>query len=262
MAWAIIGGVLRSRLLPGGAMIVSEPLAGRREEIRSQLGVECTADNAAPARAPRVLLAVKPQVLDAVLAEIAPVLSNRTLVISIVAGIKTSKIDKSLGGKCRIVRVMPNTPMLVGAGMSAVAGGPRAGADDLAWTQRLFASAGEVCLVDEKDLDAVTAVSGSGPAYFFYMVEAMTQAGIEEGLAPEVAEKLARMTCLGAGRLLAESSEPAELLRRKVTSPGGTTQAAVESLESAKVRQALVQACRQAARRSRELSGYEKIYFY
>jgi pyrroline-5-carboxylate reductase len=148
---------------------------------------------------------------------------------------------------------MPNTPMLVGCGASAIAAGPLAREEELAWTQRLLATGGLTVRVDEELMDAVTAVSGSGPAYFFYLIEAMVAAGVTEGLDEATARALAAATCTGAGRMVTETGETPEVLRARVTSPGGTTQRAIETLQAAKVKEALVAAVRAAAERSREL---------
>ena len=253
MAEAILRGVIGSGFLPAGAVVASDVAADRRRRVAGETGVTCTADNLVPAACRRVLLAVKPQVMGVVLDEIATSVRPDALVVSIAAGIGTGFLDGRLGGKGRLVRVMPNTPMLVGAGASAVAAGPRAGAADVAYVCGLFSAGGEAVVVDEAMMDAVTAVSGSGPAYFFYLVEAMVEAGVAEGLPADVAEKLAGRTCLGAGRLLAETGKRPDALRAAVTSPGGTTQRAIEVLEGSGVKQRLVEAIRAAARRSREL---------
>ena len=192
-------------------------------------------------------------VVIAIIGVIAGVVVPDAVVVSIAAGITTSYIDERLGGRGRIVRAMPNTPMLVGEGMSALAAGPRATADEIRWTQKLFAASGETCVVAEEQMDAVTAVSGSGPAYFFYLIEAMIAAGAAEGLDAETAAKLARQTCVGAAKLLVESDEPPEGLRARVTSPGGTTQRAVGTLDDAGVKDSLIKAIRAAAQRCREL---------
>ncbi|MCJ7544318.1 MAG: pyrroline-5-carboxylate reductase [Phycisphaerae bacterium] len=252
MAEAIVRGVVRAEVLKAGAIMAADPAAERRRVLEG-LGAACTAHNADAAACPRVLLAVKPQVLPRVLTEIAPAVRPQATVISIAAGVTTAAIDQRLGGRGRIVRVMPNTPMLVGCGASAIAAGPRATPEDLDWTQRLFAAGGITCRVDEALLDAVTAVSGSGPAYFFYLIEAMVAAGVAEGLPQDVARALASATCTGAGRMLSETGESPQVLRARVTSPGGTTQRAMESLEAAGVMDALIAAVRAAAERSREL---------
>jgi pyrroline-5-carboxylate reductase len=253
MAEALLRGVTASGFIPAGAIVAADPSAERRELLSGKLAVTCVADNAAAAACPRVLLAVKPQVMAEVLAAVAPTVRPDALVISIAAGVTTTMLDNRLGGRGRIVRVMPNTPMLVGAGISAVAAGPRAGDDDVAWTCDLFATSGEVVRVGEEMMDAVTAVSGSGPAYFFYLVEAMIAAGLAEGLDERTAARLAGHTCLGAGRLLADTGESAAALRARVTSPGGTTQRAVETMDAAGAKDILVRAVRAAAARAREL---------
>ncbi|MFB3892072.1 MAG: pyrroline-5-carboxylate reductase [Phycisphaerae bacterium] len=253
MAEAILRGVLRGNFLPHNAIIASDPVFDRRQHITRNVGVSCVDDNAVPASCPTVLLAVKPQVMGGVLDGIARHVSPDALIVSIAAGIPTSFIDSHLGGRGRIVRVMPNTPMLAGAGMSALAVGPRATEADLRQAERYFSASGQTVIVTEEQLDAVTAVSGSGPAYFFYLVEAMIEAGVAEGLAEDTAAALAVQTCVGAAKLLSDSRERPEVLRRKVTSPGGTTQRAIETMEATGVKKAIVAAIRAAAARSREL---------
>jgi len=253
MAEAILRGVIGSGSLPADAVIASDPLPERRKRLTDEIGVSCVAGNLAPARCPRVLLAVKPQVMGEVLDNIASTVGADALVVSIAAGISTGFIDRHLGGRGRIVRVMPNTPMLVGEGMSAIAPGPRATGEDVGWTAQLFGAGGRTVTVTGEMMDAVTAVSGSGPAYFFYLIEAMIAAGVAEGLEPETAALLAGQTCAGAAKLLMDSHEPPDVLRARVTSPGGTTQRAIEAMESARVKESLISAIRAAAERSREL---------
>jgi pyrroline-5-carboxylate reductase len=252
MCAAIVRGVVSSGFLKAGEVLVAEPLEQRRDAL-AELGASVTTDNALAAGCPRVLLAVKPQVLAEALSRVSASVRTDALVISIAAGISTARIDELLGGRGRIVRTMPNTPMIVGAGVAAVAGGPRSTPGDLDWTESLLKSCGTVVRVDESMLDSVTAVSGSGPAYFFYLVEAMMDAGVAEGLDPQTALALARGTCLGAGELLVKSGALPQALRAQVTSPGGTTQRAVETMDSAHVKELLVRAIRSAAARSREL---------
>ncbi len=255
MAEALLRGVIRSNVLPPAKIVASDPLPARTELLECDLNVTCAEDNSVPAGCPHIVLAVKPQLIGEVLAEVAPVVQEDALVISIAAGVTTRRVNEALGGKARIVRVMPNTPMLVGAGVSAIAPGPRATQEDVQWTVRIFAAAGETVVVDEEMMDAVTAVSGSGPAYFFYLIEAMIAAGIAEGLTPQVAATLAAQTCAGAGKLLIETGESPEALRARVTSPGGTTQRAIETLDAASVKDKLIEAVRAAAQRSRELGA-------
>ncbi len=253
MAEALLRGILSSNLIAHNAVIVSDPQFSRRQFFTRELSVTAADDNTIPARCPRLILAVKPQVMGEVLDGLVEAVSPDAMVISIAAGIRSQFIFDRLGGKGRIVRVMPNTPMLIGEGMSAVSAGPGATDADLAWTEKIFAASGRTVRVDEELIDAVIAVSGSGPAYFFYLIEAMVEAGAAEGLEREMALELAIQTCRGAAELLVSSGESPEVLRAKVTSPGGTTQAAVESMESSGVRKALIAAFQRAAQRSREL---------
>ena len=255
MAEAILRAEVHSGYLSPGEIVVADILQERRQKLSSELGVGWAPDNLVSARCPRMLLSVKPQQLDEVLVEIAECVGADALVISICAGVTTAHIDGLLGGRGHIVRVMPNTPMLVGAGMSAIAPGPRANDDDVQWAERLFASSGKTVPVEEAMMDAVTAVSGTGPAYFFYLIEAIIEAGIAEGLTGEFAYQLAVQTCAGAAKLLADSGEAPEVLRRRVTSPNGTTQRAVEILDGAESKQTWIAAVRAAAQRSRELGG-------
>lgn len=255
MAEAMVRGAISAGVLQSSEIMSVDPDEARRKLFVEELGVEATAENSAAAGAPRVLLAVKPQMMGEVLAAISGHVADDATVISIAAGVSTSAIDAALGGKGRIVRVMPNTPMLAGAGMSALAAGPRATEDDLDWTRRLLESAGRAVTVSEEMMDAVTAVSGSGPAYFFYLIEAMVAAGVAEGLDADTAALLARQTCAGAAKLLEETGESPETLRDRVTSPGGTTQKAIETLDAAGVQDSLIAAVRAAAARSRELGG-------
>lgn len=254
MAEAIVGGAVRSGLIRAERIVVCEPRSDRRAKLSTELSVRCTDDNAVGGACPRVLLAVKPQTMDKVVKTLPDVLGFDALVVSIAAGLPTGYFDERLGGRGRIVRVMPNTPMLVGAGASAVSAGPRATPEDVAWVRDLFAGAGGLVLeVPEEQMDAVTAVSGSGPAYAYYLIEAVVAAGAAEGLSPDDALCLAVQTLAGAARLLQETAqEPAEL-RRRVTSPGGTTERAIETLDDAGMKDTLVRAVRAAAQRSREL---------
>jgi len=253
MAEALLRGAISANVIDRRDVVAADPKLERRRLFTHDLGVSAVSDNATAARCTRVLLSVKPQVMAAVLKEVAEAVRPDAMVVSIAAGIRTEFIFEALGRRGRIVRVMPNTPMLVGAGAAALCKGPGATDEDLSWTEKLFASSGKTVRVDEPLIDAVTAVSGSGPAYFFYLIEAMVAAGAAEGLDEQVALQLAVQTCRGAGELLARSEESPEVLRGKVTSPGGTTQAAIESMQAAGVREALVAAVRRAAERSREL---------
>jgi pyrroline-5-carboxylate reductase len=256
MAEAITRGVLSARLFRPDQLIAADVAPARRELFERELKVRAVELPADAARgACRLLLSVKPQQMAAALANIGEVLPPSALVISIAAGVGTAFIERALGqgNSWRIVRTMPNTPMLVGQGMVAVAAGRNATADDLADATRIFAAAASVISVEEDKLDAVTAMSGSGPAYFFYLVEQMVRGGVELGLTPEQSHELAAKTAVGAAKMLVSSSDSPQELRRKVTSPGGTTQAAITYMESAGVGQSIVRAIKAAHQRSREL---------
>jgi pyrroline-5-carboxylate reductase len=258
MAEAIARSVLGKGMLRKEQLIAADVSPARRELFSRELGVSAVEENVAAARdAKMVLLSVKPQQMKDVLAGIGAVMGAQTLVISIAAGISSGFIEKHLGGgkAWRVIRAMPNTPMLVGQGMVALARGKDASETDLAAARRIFEAGAAVLELGEEKMDAVTAMSGSGPAYFFYLVEKMTEAGISLGLTPQEAQVLAVRTCIGAGAMLAGSSETPRELRRKVTSPGGTTQAAIETLESRQAGEAIVAAIRRAAERGRELGA-------
>ncbi|MGB7157804.1 MAG: pyrroline-5-carboxylate reductase [Tepidisphaeraceae bacterium] len=260
MAEAIARGVMAKSLLRAGQIIAADVSPQRRELFEKQLGVKAVEQNADVARQSRtVLLSVKPQQMAEALAALAPAMSDQTLVVSIAAGISTTFIEKHLGGgdgkRWRVVRVMPNTPMLVGEGMSGIARGMNASDDDVATVRRLFESAGDVIEVGEDKMNAVTAISGSGPAYFFLLVEQMIVAGVDMGLSPQHARQLAAKTALGAAKMLVTSPDAPQELRRKVTSPGGTTHAAIAHMQSHNVPERIVEAIKAAERRGRELGS-------
>jgi pyrroline-5-carboxylate reductase len=191
-----------------------------------------------------------------VLGQLAPVIPENALIISIAAGISTRFIEQNLGSRpCRVIRTMPNTPMLVGEGMVAMAPGSRATPADMDDARRIFSPAAAVMDVTEDKLDAVTALSGSGPAYFFLLVEQMIRAGIELGMTPEQARLLSIRTALGAAKMMGASSESPQDLRRKVTSPKGTTYEAISYMEQKDLPQTIVDAIKAAQRRSRELGS-------
>lgn len=256
MAEALVAGILNGGLCLPSEVTVSDVDAARRHLFASTLGVQAVADNAEAVRdADVIVLAVKPQVMAVVLAELRGKLPAAALVISIAAGITTRTIEAGLGGNVRVVRVMPNTPCLVRCGASAVAPGSRARETDLATAEQLMGSTGIVVRVAEKDMDAVTALSGSGPAYFFYFIEAMLTVAEEMHLDASTARRLAVATMEGAARLLAESEATPAELRGRVTSKGGTTAAAVAVLEERAVGPAIQDALLAAMHRSRELAA-------
>jgi len=256
MAEAIVRGVLRAGIFAAGQIVVSDVSPQRRGLFEKQLTVRAVEDNSAVARESKVVvLSIKPQKMAEALSGIGQVLRDQSLVISIMAGISTAKIEAQLGAakSWRIVRCMPNTPMLVGEGMAVISAGGNAAAEDLAMARRIFQSSATVLELPESMLDAVTAISGSGPAYFFFLVEQMIKGGVEMGFTPEQAHLLATRTASGAAKMMISSKDSPEELRRKVTSPGGTTQAAIETMQSRYVPDAIVAALKHAAQRSREL---------
>ena len=254
MAEAIVRGVLRCDRITNRQIIVSNPSVGRREFFERELGVTATEDNDAVAKAVKTLvLCIKPQKAADVLAGIARWLAPDALVVSVMAGISAAFIQKTLGGKRRVVRAMPNTPMLVGEGMVAVARGSFATAADIQEATHLFSSSADVMEVTEDQIDAVTAVSGSGPAYFFYLVEAMTAAGVALGLTEDQAVRLATRTACGAGHMLVAGADSPAELRRRVTSPNGTTHAAIEHMAAVGFPKIVADAMAAAEKRSKEL---------
>jgi pyrroline-5-carboxylate reductase len=251
MAEAILRGLLRAGL-SADQLSASDPDPERRRLVRDELGIRASESNAEVAeRAEVVVLAVKPQQLERA-AHTLP-RDGGPLYLSIVAGATTASLRRMLGGGARIVRSMPNTPALVGAGISAVASDGGAEPADVERACAVLRAVGEVVQVPETALDAVTGLSGSGPAYVFLFIEALTEAGVREGLATDVARALALETVYGAGRLARETGDHPALLRERVTSPGGTTSAGLAALEAAGFRAALHAAVRAATQRSREL---------
>ena len=253
MAEALIRGILRAKLVEPSRITAADVRAERLALLQSAFGIRTTGDNTAALRdADIVILAVKPQQLGAALESLRPI--SAPLWISIVAGVSISQIEKKLGGSARVVRVMPNTPALVGAGAAGLAKGARASEEDLVSAEAIFHAVGITARIDETLMDAVTALSGSGPAYIFLVTEAMINGGIALGLDPAMAKALAVQTVHGAAELLMETGEEPQSLRSKVTSPGGTTEAAVRVMSSQKLLEIFVDAMRAAAQRSQELS--------
>jgi pyrroline-5-carboxylate reductase len=259
MAEAIVRGLLKSGLYRPEHLIAADVAPARRELFQNELHVRAVESNADAARDARVLLlSVKPYQMADVLGGIGQVIDPaKTLIVSIAAGVRSTSIEQHLGaGKpWRVVRSMPNTPMLVGEGMVGVAAGRLATPDDLATARRIFEASADVIEVPEEQIDAVTAVSGSGPAYFFYVVEHMVRAGIEMGLTPEHAHLLASKTALGAARMLLTSPDSPQELRRKVTTPNGTTHAAISRMEDGNVGAIIGEAVKAAERRGKELGA-------
>ncbi|HEX7341503.1 MAG TPA: pyrroline-5-carboxylate reductase [Rhodanobacteraceae bacterium] len=231
MARSLVGGMVRAGH-DASLLHVAEPDAAARERLASDFGVDTHADNhAAINGANIVVFAVKPQVLPAVCADLGSAIATaRPLLISIAAGIRTDQIERWLGNPAAVVRVMPNTPALIGAGANGLFANALVSADQRRQAQAILDASG-ICewIDDEVLMDTVTSISGSGPAYFFLLVEALEEAAVTHGLPREAARHLAAQTCMGAGRMLLESGGAPAELRRRVTSPNGTTQAALES---------------------------------
>ncbi|MGH8862946.1 MAG: pyrroline-5-carboxylate reductase [Jatrophihabitantaceae bacterium] len=254
-----IGEALLTGLLRGGRgpsdIVVSEKHPERARYLADSYGVK-TLDVAETVDAARTLvLAVKPQDIDTLLAELAPSVTTDHVIVSVAAGITTAKISSRLPDGVPVVRCMPNTPALVDEAMTAVSAGAHAAERHLAIAEALLGSVGRVVRVPESQLDAVTALSGSGPAYFFYLVEAMIDAGILLGLPRALAAELIVQTAIGSAKMLRDSGEHPVQLREAVTSPGGTTIAAIRELEVHGVRAALLAAIEAACLRSRELGA-------
>jgi pyrroline-5-carboxylate reductase len=257
MAEAIARGILAARLLDAKRIVAADLSPQRRELFTQQLGITTVQKNTSAVRGSRiVLLSVKPQQMESALGQMREALDAGSLIVSIAAGISTAKIARWLdGGDRHIIRAMPNTPMLVGKGMVALCRGAHATAADMATVTQLFEAAASVVEVDESQMDAVTAVSGSGPAYVFYLAEQMIRAGVAFGLSPRQARELALRTVEGAAVMLVKSDDTPEVLRKKVTSPGGTTQAAIEHMERQNVGPSIVDAIGAAVKRGKELGG-------
>ncbi|QLY32261.1 pyrroline-5-carboxylate reductase [Nocardia huaxiensis] len=255
-----IGEALIAGLLESGRaskdLVVCEPVAARGELLAQRFGVRVTGEVAdAATGADLIVIAVKPGDVDGVLTDLAKIeLGNDSdaVLVSLVAGVPTLRFENKLPAGFPVVRVMPNTPMLVGQGMSAIAAGRYARKEQLALVTEMLESVGKVVTVSEPQMDAVTAVSGSGPAYFFLVVEAMIDASVGLGLTRDVATQLVVQTMLGSAALLEESGQSAVELRAAVTSPAGTTAAALRELERGAVRSAFHEALNAAKRRSAE----------
>ena len=254
MGEALIAGLIGSGRMSAEEFVVVEPDGPRAAALATLHGVTTTADLEHFSLDPTTfdaLIAVKPATVVDVCRQLAGRVGR---VLSIAAGVTTATIEEALGAKTPVVRSMPNTPALVGVGASAIAAGRHASGDDLDWATGILGAVGLVERVDETLLDAVTGLSGSGPAYLFLVAEALVDGGVAQGLPRPVAVTLAHQTIAGAGRLLVESGDQAALLRANVTSPGGTTAAGLRALESAGVRSAFIEAVAAATRRAGELS--------
>ena len=255
MGEAILSRLIAQKVYPAEAILVSEPQPERRDYLQQQYQIQTTADNRTAAKASEVLLlAIKPQVLDLVVASLADrePKSDRPLVISILAGVPLSKLSAVFPNQ-PVVRVMPNTPAIIGAGMTAIAAGKDVKPEQMQIAKSIFTSVGQVVEVPEYQMDAVTGLSGSGPAFVAIAIEALADGGVAAGLPRAIAQKLAIQTVLGTAQLLQESQLHPAQLKDRVTSPGGTTIAGVAELESNGFRSAIIEAVQAAYHRSQDL---------
>ncbi len=254
MGETLLSGLLRAGRRPG-ELLITERREERATELRERYGVDVVTNVEAAAKADTLVLVVKPQDMPDLLAEIAPVVRPTQTVVSLAAGITTGFIESRLPEGVAVVRVMPNTPALVDEGMAAISRGAHCDESHLVLAEGLLAATGKVVRVPEKQQDAVTAISGSGPAYIFFVVESMIEAGVHMGLPRSTATELVVQTVVGSAKLLRETGEHPTVLRERVTSPGGTTAAAVRELEDHKVRAAFLSAIEAARNRSRDLAA-------
>jgi pyrroline-5-carboxylate reductase len=254
MGEAIVGGLVTAGALSADRITVAEPAAVRRDALAQAFGVRTVAEGADALPADIVLLAVKPQVIDEVVSALSSSLGG-SLVVSIAVGVSSARLEALLPAGTAVVRVMPNTPALVGEAMSVASGGSEASAEQTELVRGLFALLGRSMILDERYQDAAAAISGSGPAYFALVVDALARGGVRQGLPRDVAQTLATQTMLGTAKMLAETGMHPEALVDGVTSPGGTTIAAVEALESRSVRAAFSEAVAAAVKRAKELGS-------
>ncbi|HEX9741987.1 MAG TPA: pyrroline-5-carboxylate reductase [Nitrospiraceae bacterium] len=253
MGEALIGGWLAAKTVPPEALVATDASAERRDLMKRRFGIRTGTDNRdAASWADVVVLAVKPQILDGVMKELSSALAGK-LVLSIAAGVTIAHLARLAPKGVRVVRVMPNTPVLVGDGVSALSFGDGVSDKDQQLTRRLFEAVGRAVVVEEKLMDAVTGLSGSGPAYVFMAIEALADGGVKMGLPRTVADLLAAQTVLGAARMVLETGEHPAKLKDRVASPGGTTIAGLHRLEQGGLRAALMAAVEAAAKRSEEL---------
>jgi pyrroline-5-carboxylate reductase len=254
MGEAMIKGLLQAGLVPPETICATDVRAERLDQIARQYGVRAVAGNSAlVSESDVVILAVKPQIMGAVLKEVAPAVDGRKLFISIAAGVATRTLREHLGKPVRLIRVMPNTPALVLEGVTAIARSDGLEPGDLETAQELFGAVGRVVVLDESALDAVTGLSGSGPGYVAIVIESLADGGVKMGLDRATALTLAAQTVLGSAKLILETGAHPGQLKDMVASPGGTTIAGIAALEEGGVRHTFISAVERATQRSREL---------
>ncbi len=254
MAEALVRGLVQGGVVAAANIIASTPRSERLDELKASYAIVTTADNAEVARKAQILvLSVKPQILERVLREVSNHVMAGALVISVAAGVDTATIESLLPSGARVVRAMPNMPALVRAGATAISRGSHATDADLAEARLVFDAVGLTVVLDEGQLDAVTGLSGSGPAYIFLIIEALADAGVKVGLSRRNAQRLAAQTVMGSAKLLLDTDEHPGRLKDMVTSPGGTAIAGLHTLEEGGLRTTLMNAVETATKRAREL---------
>lgn len=256
MGGILLQAFLRSGLFAAGQIAATVAHEVRAQALSQQFGLTVLTDNRAAVRgADIVLLAVKPTQVLEVVREITPDLAANALLISVAASVKTSAIETAAGGSHAVIRGMPNTPAALGAGVTALCRGRFVSDDQLALAQRIFATVGRVVVVDERHMDAVTGLSGSGPAFLYIIIEALAEAGVNVGLPREIATQLAAQTAYGAARMVLETGNHPALLKDEVTTPAGCTVDGILELEEGGLRVTLIKAVKRSTERARELAG-------
>lgn len=255
-----MGGIILQALLKNGMLSTKSTCATvahqeRAQALAAKLKIKVGTDNVAAAKgADIIVIGVKPQVVEEVVREISGHVTSKQLIVSVAASVPTSMIEKNLPPNVSVIRAMPNTPCLLGAGMTAICKGKHASAEDVALTCRMFDVVGRTVVVDEKHMDAVTALSASGPAYIYIILESLAEGGVKLGLPREIATLLAAQTTLGAARVVLETGDHPALLKDAVTTPAGCTIDAIMELEEGKLRVTLIKAVVKAAQRAKELA--------
>jgi pyrroline-5-carboxylate reductase len=260
MGYALVGGIVRSTVASASAITVCDIDIGARSRIADAFGVNVTDDATVVTDGPHVVvIALKPQVIASVISPLADRISSEQTIVSIAAGIPTARIElllrSSATSPVHVVRAMPNTPALIGLGITALCGGKHTTATDFERAEAILGAVGKTVRVTESQMDAVTGLSGSGPAFVYVVIEALADGGVRAGLSKELALQLATQTVLGAAHMVAETGEHPAVLRDRVTSAGGTTIAGIDAAEAAGLRHALMSAVSAAAKRSAELSS-------
>lgn len=252
MGEAIIAGLIDAGVMPADRITVAEPDAARRKSLGGSLHVHCVSSAAKAEQSDIALLAVKPQVMDAVVGSLSASLAQ-SLVVSIAAGITTARLESLLPEGTGVVRVMPNTPALVGMGMAVVSGGSNVSDEQVETVRAMFGAIGDALVIDERYQDAASAISGSGPAYFALVVDALARAGVRQGLTRDVAQRLAVQTMRGTAELIESTGQHPQAVIDAVSSPGGTTIAALEAMQREGLPTAIADGVAAAVKRSKEL---------